>query len=92
MKAVSVAITLTLAMRPLGALVFGVLRDGNLLASANATLQAAFAERHGGDYALSLAIVGGASALSIAVLVLMGREARDVEFGPEEASAAPVTV
>ncbi len=54
---------------------------GNLLSSANATLQAGFAERHGGDYALALAIVGGASALVIAMLLLMGREAHGVEFG-----------
>ncbi len=60
---------------------------GNLLASANATLQAGFAERHGGDYAWALAVVGVAAALSIAILVLPGREAHSVEFGAEQASA-----
>lgn len=55
---------------------------GNLLSSANATLQAAFAERHGGDYALALGIVGGAAALSIALLVLAGPEAHGVAFVP----------
>src|SRR4051812_43443792 len=41
---------------------------GNLLASANATLQAGFAERHGGNYALALAIVAAIAAVSIALL------------------------
>jgi MFS transporter, SHS family, lactate transporter len=54
---------------------------GNLLASANATLQAGFAERHGGNYALALATVGAAAALSIALLAFVGREAHGVEFG-----------
>ena len=58
---------------------------GNLLSSANATLQAGFAESHGGDYGLALAIVGGVAALSIAVLVFVGRESRDVEFGADAA-------
>jgi SHS family lactate transporter-like MFS transporter len=60
---------------------------GNLLASANVALQAGFAERHGGDYAWALAVVGVAAALSIAILVLPGREAHSVEFGAEQASA-----
>ena len=60
---------------------------GNLLASANATLQAGFAERHGGDYALALAVAGVGAALAIAVLLLVGREAHGVEFGAEEAPA-----
>ena len=60
---------------------------GNLLASANATLQAGFAERYGGNYALALATVGAAAALSIAVLAFAGREAHGVEFGAEEGRA-----
>jgi len=56
---------------------------GNLLASANATLQAGFAERYGGNYALALATVGAVAALSIALLAFMGREAHGVEFVPE---------
>ena len=63
---------------------------GNLLASANATLQAGFAERHDGNYALALAAVGAAAALSIAVLLFIGPEANGVEFGAEEPRAAPV--
>jgi SHS family lactate transporter-like MFS transporter len=59
---------------------------GNLLASANATIQADFAQRHGGNYALALAVVGGIAALSVAALTFVGREKHSVEFG-----AAPGT-
>ena len=65
---------------------------GNLLSSANATLQAAFAERYGGDYALALAAVGAAAALSIAMLVWLGREAHGVEFGAEPPRTEPIAV
>jgi MFS transporter, SHS family, lactate transporter len=54
---------------------------GNLLASANATMQAGFAENRGGNYALALAVVGGISALSVAALTFAGRENHSVEFG-----------
>ena len=54
---------------------------GNLLASANATIQADFAQRHGGDHALALAVVGGMAALSVAALTFVGREKHSVEFG-----------
>lgn len=54
---------------------------GNLLASANATLQAGFALKHGGNYALALALVAAASAVAIALLTSAGREAHGVEFG-----------
>ena len=54
---------------------------GNLLASANATIQAGFAESRGGDYALALAVVGGLAALSVAALTFAGREKHSVEFG-----------
>jgi SHS family lactate transporter-like MFS transporter len=65
---------------------------GNLLSSGNATLQAAFAERHDGNYALALATVGAAAALSIAVLAFFGREAHSVEFGAEQPKTGRVTV
>jgi MFS transporter, SHS family, lactate transporter len=61
---------------------------GNLLASANATLQAGFAASHGGNYALALAVVAGASAVVIALLTAVGREAHGVEFGVEAAVPA----
>ncbi len=54
---------------------------GNLLASANATLQAGFAANHGGNYALALAVVAAAAAVAIALLTSVGREAHSVEFG-----------
>jgi SHS family lactate transporter-like MFS transporter len=54
---------------------------GNLLASANATIQADFAQRHGGNYALALAVVGGIAALSVAALTFVGREKHSMEFG-----------
>jgi len=54
---------------------------GNLLASANATLQAGFAANHGGNYALALAVVAAGAAVAIALLTSAGREAHSVEFG-----------
>lgn len=54
---------------------------GNLLASANATLQAGFAANHGGNYALALAVVAAGAAVTIALLTSVGREAHSVEFG-----------
>jgi len=56
---------------------------GNLLASANATLQAAFAADRGGNYALALAVVATAAAVAIALLTAVGPEAHGVEFGKE---------
>jgi SHS family lactate transporter-like MFS transporter len=56
---------------------------GNLLASTNATLQAGFAERHGGNYGLALALVATAAAIAIALLTSVGREAHGVEFAKE---------
>jgi MFS transporter, SHS family, lactate transporter len=56
---------------------------GNLFASANATLQAGFAQSHGGNYALALAVVAAAAAVSIALLTALGREAHGVKFGGE---------
>jgi SHS family lactate transporter-like MFS transporter len=56
---------------------------GNLLASGNATLQAGFAESHGGNYALALAIIAGAAAVLVATMAFLGREKHSVEFGVE---------
>ena len=63
---------------------------GNLLASANATIQAGFAESRGGDYALALAVVAAAGAVAIALLTAVGREAHGVEFAAVRVDA-PVT-
>jgi SHS family lactate transporter-like MFS transporter len=54
---------------------------GNLLASVNATLQAAIAAHYGGNYGLALAVVAGTVALGIAVLTALGTEAKGVAFG-----------
>ncbi len=54
---------------------------GNLLASINATLQAAFAQRRGDDFGLALAVVAATAAIAIALLTSVGREAHGVEFG-----------
>jgi SHS family lactate transporter-like MFS transporter len=53
---------------------------GNLLASVNATLQAGIATYFGGNYGLALAIVAGTVAVIIALLTLVGSEARGIVF------------
>lgn len=53
---------------------------GNLFAAELAPLQAGFAESHGNNYALALAVVAGAAAIAIALLSSVGREAHGVEF------------
>ena len=54
---------------------------GNLLASYNATLQAAIGERMGHDYSWALAGVAGVVAVVIAIPVGFGTEARHVRMG-----------
>jgi SHS family lactate transporter-like MFS transporter len=61
---------------------------GNLLASANATIQASIATSFGGDYGLALALVAGLVAVVIAVLTGFGAEAKGVIFGTRGADAA----
>jgi MFS transporter, SHS family, lactate transporter len=56
---------------------------GNLLASANATIQSSIADRMNHDLSWALAGVTGIVAIVIAVLVGFGREARDVRMGTE---------
>jgi SHS family lactate transporter-like MFS transporter len=70
---------------------------GNLIASVNATLQAAIAAHYGGDYAFALAVVAGTVAVAIIILTALGSEAKGVVFGnsrPREAgtggAAAPL--
>ncbi len=53
---------------------------GNFIASSNAVLQAAIAERQGGNYSFALAGVAIAAALAIAVLALVGPEARHIDM------------
>ncbi|MDA8255172.1 MAG: MFS transporter [Betaproteobacteria bacterium] len=54
---------------------------GNLLAAANATIQAGIAHAHGGDYAFSLALIAGVVAIAVVLLAGFGPEAKGVEFG-----------
>jgi MFS transporter, SHS family, lactate transporter len=53
---------------------------GNLLASANATLQAGIAEANGGNYAFALATVAAIAAVILAALAIFGPEAHGVKF------------
>jgi len=53
---------------------------GNLLASANATLQAGIAAANGGNYAFALAASTAIAAVTLAVLALFGIEAHGVKF------------
>jgi MFS transporter, SHS family, lactate transporter len=64
---------------------------GNLLASVNATLQAAIASHYGGDYAFALALVAGVVAIVIAVLTALGTEARGIVFGTQPAGRSPAS-
>lgn len=60
---------------------------GNVIASPNATLQASIASSNGGDYGMALAIVAGAVAVVIVVLMAFSRETRGRTF--VEAPARP---
>ncbi|MGO4705412.1 MFS transporter [Microvirga sp. 2MCAF38] len=57
---------------------------GNLLASANATMQAGIAAHYNGDYAFALAIVASIVAVAVALLAGFGFEAKGVRFGPAQ--------
>ncbi len=54
---------------------------GNLLAAANATIQAGIAVYFGGNYGVALALVAGSVAIIIAVVTSLGVEAKGVAFG-----------
>ena len=59
---------------------------GNLIASRNGPIQAGFAEAHGNNYGLALALVAGLAAIVLVILTALGPERRDVDF-VEEAKA-----
>ena len=59
---------------------------GNLIASRNGPIQAGFAEAHGNNYGLALALVAGMAAIVLVTLTALGPERRDVDF-VEEAKA-----
>jgi SHS family lactate transporter-like MFS transporter len=65
---------------------------GNLLASANATLQAWIAAQHGGNYGFALGVTAAVVAVLIAALAGLGREARGVEFGAALAAHTPSAI
>jgi SHS family lactate transporter-like MFS transporter len=54
---------------------------GNMIASVNATLQAAMAAHYGGNYAMALATVAGVVAVIIVILAALGSEAKGIAFG-----------
>jgi SHS family lactate transporter-like MFS transporter len=54
---------------------------GNLLASANATLQAGLAQSQNGDYAFALAAFTAVVAVAVALLAAFGPEFKEIEFG-----------
>ena len=56
---------------------------GNLIASQNGPLQAGFAEAHGNNYALALALVCGIMAVVIAGWTALGPERKDANFAAE---------
>jgi SHS family lactate transporter-like MFS transporter len=58
---------------------------GNLLASANATIQSAIAASTGGNYALALAGTACIVAIAIALLVGIGKEAHNAQMGAQVA-------
>jgi SHS family lactate transporter-like MFS transporter len=53
---------------------------GNLLMSRNGVFQAQIAEGHGNNYALALAIFGGATAVIIAIWTAIGPERKHADF------------
>ena len=56
---------------------------GNFLASYNATLQSKIGDARGKNYSWALAGVAASAAVVITLLMLVGREARDVRMGAE---------
>jgi MFS transporter, SHS family, lactate transporter len=61
---------------------------GNLLASANATIQATIAVHFGNDYGLALALVAGIVAIVICVMTYLGTEAKGIAFGTAQRQPA----
>jgi SHS family lactate transporter-like MFS transporter len=57
---------------------------GNLIASKNAPIQAGIAEARGDNYALSLALVCGVTALVIAIWTALGPERKNADFVADE--------
>ena len=64
---------------------------GNVIASPNATIQALIAKGNGGNYGLALAIVAGAVAIIIVVLMSFSRETRGKNFANTATAATAAT-
>ena len=62
---------------------------GNLLASVNATIQSGYADNHGHDYSVILAIIAACAAVAIALLVGFGIERKGVYLGTEDTEPSP---
>jgi SHS family lactate transporter-like MFS transporter len=60
---------------------------GNLIASRNAPIQAGIAEAHGNNYALSLALVCGITAVIIAIWTALGPERKNADFAADAKAA-----
>lgn len=58
---------------------------GNLLASANATIQAGIAQSHGNNYGIALAAVAACVAVALVVLTWFGTERKGIAFGTRRA-------
>ena len=61
---------------------------GNLLAAANAVIQARIAESHGNNYGLALAAVCAVVAVAVALVTWFGPEAKGVDFAKAVADPA----
>ena len=69
-----------------------VYQVGNVIASGNATIQALIAASTGGNYGLAMAIVAGAVAIIIVILMSFSKETRGRQFTTSApASARPAT-
>jgi SHS family lactate transporter-like MFS transporter len=53
---------------------------GNLIAAANANIQAGIAESHGNNFGMALALVVGAVAITLSLVTWFGPEAKGVDF------------
>jgi SHS family lactate transporter-like MFS transporter len=60
---------------------------GNLLASANATMQAGLAAHYGNNYGFALALVAAIVGMLIAALTAFGTEAKGIAFGGHDRRA-----
>ena len=57
---------------------------GNFLAAGNATLQVLLANRLHGDYGVGMALVAGTGAVVLALLAVLGPEAKEIRMTPKD--------